>query len=117
VTELEVAEQDVRTWFCSMSRIDAPLGPVEVPLEVVATALVNLTVPKSAKGTREEPDSKSSTIHSASNSQRDGWPEKVWDTVFPVDSFVMVAVPPVLLDAFTVMVTVSPVLNEMPEKS
>lgn len=39
-------------------------------IPVVAEAPVKVTVPKSAKGTRELPDEKSSTIHSALSSWR-----------------------------------------------
>jgi hypothetical protein len=118
VTELDDAEQLVRTLLlCSMSIIVAPDGPTVLPDDVVATALENVTVPKSAKGTRLLPDSKSSTIHSASYSQSEGWPEKVCVTEVPLVLFLIVAVPPVLEDALTVTVTESPALKLMPEKS
>ncbi len=82
VTELSVVETSVMTWlFCSMSKMDAPGGPTVEPLLVVADAPVNVTVPKFAKGTREPPESKSSTIHSAFVSQRAGWSENVFETV------------------------------------
>ena len=117
VTEVEEAEQDVRTLLlCSMSMIVAPDGPTE-PEDEVADAPVKVTVPKLAKGTRPPFDSKSSTIHSASYSQSEGWPEKVCVTVVPFELFLMVAVPPVLEVAFTVVVTESPAEKLMPEKS
>ena len=117
VTELEPVETDVRTVLCSMSMRVAPDGPTLEPLFVVAAAPVNVTEPKLAKGTRPPPEEKSSTIHSASNSQSEGWPENVCETVLPVDLFVIVAVPPVLDDAVTVTVTVSPAEKLIPEKS
>ena len=102
--------------LCSMSMMVAPDGVV-VPEDEVAVASVKVTVPKLAKGTRPPFDSKSSTIHSASYSQSEGWPEKVWVTVVPFELFLMVAVPPVLEVAFTVVVTESPAEKLMPEKS
>ena len=102
--------------LCLMSMRVAPEGPTE-PLEVPADAPVNSTVPKLAKGTRELPSSKSSTIHSALYSQSEGWPENVCETDLPVLTFVIFAVPPVLDVAVTVTVTVSPAEKEMPEKS
>lgn len=90
------AEQLVRTSpFCSMSRI-SPLPPDTVPEEVVALAPVKETEPKLAKETRLEPDSKSSTIHSASVWHKEpSLPSllKVWVTDWPVVLSVTVAVP------------------------
>lgn len=90
------AEQLVRTSpLCSMSRM-LPLPPDTVPEEVVALAPVKVTEPKLAKETRLEPDSKSSTIHSASVWHKE--PKlpsllKVWLTDLPVVLFLTVAVP------------------------
>jgi hypothetical protein len=42
---------------------------------------------------------------------------KVWVTVFPVETLVTVAVPPVKLDAVTVTLMVFPAASVMPEKS
>ena len=118
MTELPLVETEVRTLlFCSMSMRVAPDGPTVEPETVPADAPVKVTVPKLAKGTRELPSSKSSTIHSALYSQSEGWPEKVCETVFPVDWLVIVAVPPVLEVAVTVTVTVSPAEKLIPEKS
>ena len=118
MTELDVVETEVKTWlFCSMSMSVAPEGPTAEPLFGVADAPVNVTLPKLANGTRPPPEEKSSTIHSASYSQSEGWPENVCETVLPVDSFVIVAVPPVLDDAVTVTLTESPAEKLMPEKS
>ena len=115
---MELVETEVRTvLLCSMSMIVAPDGPTDVPAVVVADAPVKVTVPKLAKGTSEEPSSKSSTIHSALYSQSEGWPEKVCETVLPLLLFVIVAVPPVLDVAVTVTVTESPAEKVMPEKS
>ena len=115
---MELVETEVRTLlFCSMSMSVEPDGPTVEPLVVVADAPVKVTVPKFAKGTRELPDSKSSTIHSALYSQSDGWPENVGETVWPFEWFVIVAVPPVLDVAVTVTVTLSPAEKLMPEKS
>ena len=117
MTEEPLVDTEVKTLLpCLMSMMVAPLGPV-VPDLVVASAFEKVTVPKLAKGTRPPPDEKSSTIHSASNSQSDGCPENECETDFPVDLFVTVAVPPVLEDAVTVTVTVSPALKLIPEKS
>lgn len=70
---------------------------------VVAEAPVKVTVPKSAKGTRALPDSKSSTIHSALSSWRAWLCEvKVWVTVVPLDTFSTTAVPAVVEVAVTV---------------
>ena len=118
VTESEVVETEVSTVLsCSMSMRVEPDGPTVEPLFVVADAPVKVTVPKLAKDTREPPDSKSSTIHSALYSQSDGWLENVCVTVLPFVWFVIVAVPPVFDDAVTVTVTVSPAEKVMPEKS
>ena len=94
----------------------APEGPVE-PEDVFAEASENVTVPKLAKGTMESPSSKSSTIHSASCSQSAEEDEMDLDTLWPLELFVMTAVPLVVLDAVTVSVTLSPGEKEMPEKS
>ena len=118
VTLLPLADALVSTRpFCSMLMIVAPDGPTDEPLLVPADAPVKVTVPKLAKGTSELPSSKSSTIHSASYSQSEGWPEKVCETVLPLELFVIVAVPPVLDVAVTVTVTESPAEKVMPEKS
>ena len=117
MTEDEEAEQEVRTTpLWRMSIIVAPDGPT-VPEDEVADAPVKLTAPKSAKGTRLPLDSKSSTIHSASYSQSEGWPEKVCVTDVPLELFLITAVPPVLEVAVTVVVTESPAEKLMPEKS
>lgn len=70
--------------------------------------LTKVTLPKSAKVTREPPSSKSSTIHSALYSHKSPStpPVKVWVTVLPVDTFSITAVPAVLLVAVTVTVTI-----------
>jgi hypothetical protein len=118
VTEVDDAEQLVMTLlFCSMSKIVAPDGPTVLPDKLVAAAFKNVTVPKSAIGSRLSPDSECSTIHSASNSQSAGWPENLCVTVTPVLWFTIVAVPPVLEAALTVRVTSSPALMVMPVKS
>ena len=118
MTELPLVETEVRTLlFCSMSMRVAPDGPTVEPLTVPADAPVKVTVPKLAKGTRELPSSKSSTIHSALYSQSEGWPEKVWVTDVPFELFLIVAVPPVLVVAVTVVVTESPAEKLIPEKS
>lgn len=117
MTDEELAEALVNTSpFCSRSIMVAPAGVV-VPEEVVACALVKVTVPKSAKGTKEEPSSKSSTIHSAFSWQR--WAEEVraLETVWPRLTLVIVAVPEVVEEAATVTVTVSPASMVMPVKS
>ena len=102
---------------CSMSMSVASPGP-SVPEEVVAVASVKVTVPKSAKSTREPPEEKSSTIHSALSSSRALlWPLKVWVTVSPVLTFSITAVPPVVEVAVTVAVIVSPAEMVMPLKS
>src|SRR5437879_1378898 len=95
----------------------APEGVTEEPL-LVAAAPVKVTVPKSAKGTREPLDSKSSTIHSAlySHSWFDS-PLKEWVTVLPVETFSTVAVPADLLDAVTVILMTFPDAMVMPLKS
>ena len=95
----------------------APDGPTVEPLMVPAAAPVNVTLPKSANGTSPSVVLKSSTIHSASYSHSAGWPENVCETVWPVDSFVISAVPPVVDVAVTVTVTESPAEKLMPEKS
>src|ERR1700753_1366152 len=100
-----------------MSMIVAPDTPT-LPLEVVAEAPLKVTVQKLANGTRELPDSKSSTIHSAlvSQSLLDS-PLKVWVTVLPVETFSMTAEPAPVLDAVTVILMVFPAEMLMPEKS
>ncbi len=118
MTELLPVETEVRTLlFCSMSMRVEPEGPAVPPLTRPADAPVNVTVPTFAKGTREPPDSKSSTIHSALYSQSAGWPLKVCDTVLPFVLFLIVTEPPVLEVAVTVTVTLSPAEKLMPEKS
>lgn len=105
MTPEELVEAEVKTLpFCSISMSVAPAGVTVLPEIVVACAFVNLTVPKSAKGTREFPSSKSSTIHSAFSWQ--SLDEEVRDcvTVLPVDTFVMTAVPEVVLDAVTFLI-------------
>ena len=118
MTELPLVETEVRTLlFCSMSMRVAPDGPTVEPETVPADAPVKVTVPKLAKGTRELPSSKSSTIHSAFSWQSDGWPENVCETVWPVERFSSVAVPEVSDDAVTVTVISSPAASETPLKS
>lgn len=117
VTSEELLETEVKILpFCLISRRLAPEGPM-FPEDVVASALVKVTVPKLAKGTREPFSSKSSTIHSAFSWQR-AWVE-VRDlvTVFPVVLFSMIALPDLVVVAVTVVVMTSPALMEMPEKS
>jgi hypothetical protein len=117
VTELLVVETEVKTLlFCSMSMMVAPEGPT-VPEEVVASAPLKVTDPKLAKGTRLEPSSKSSTIHSAFSWQRAE--EEVSDlvTVLPVETFSITAVPALVLLAVTVSLIVLPAEMEIPEKS
>jgi hypothetical protein len=112
-------EQLVRILVCSISIIVAPVTPT-APAESVAEHPVNVTVPKSAKDTRLPPCSKSSTIHSAlysHNEPSEASLEKVWVTVTPVETFLMVATPPVLEDAVTVTVMTLPAAIEMPLKS
>lgn len=110
-------EQSVRTVVsCLISIILAPVTPTVFPL-CTAEAPVNVTVPKLAKVTWDPPESKSSMIHSALVSQ--SVPKlasllKLWVTVFPVEVFLIIAVPPVLEVAVTVTVTTSPAENEMP---
>lgn len=95
-------DDEVRTLlFCLMSIIVAPCGPT-LPLAVVAVLLVKVTVPKFAKGTRDPPEEKSSTIHSALSSWRArDWPEKECVTFLPVVRFSTTAVPAVVLVAVT----------------
>ena len=114
--ELEVETLVSVLPFCWMSMMFALPGATLL-LAVFADAPVKVTVPKLAKGTSEEPSSKSSTIHSALYSHSDGWPENVCVTVLPLLTFVIVAVPPVFDDAVTVTVTSSPAEKVMPEKS
>lgn len=117
MTEEPEVETLVKTLLlCLMSMMLAPEGPTE-PEEVLAEASVKVTVPKLAKGTRELPSSKSSTIHSASCSQRAEEEVIFLLTLWPLELFVMTAVPAVVLEAVTVRVTESPALKEMPEKS
>lgn len=86
-----------------MSMMVPPLG-VTVPAEPEAEASVKVTEPKLARGTRLEPDSKSSTIHSALVSQRvEGGLLKEWVTFWPVVRFSRVATPAVLEEASTSM--------------
>tara|TARA_R110002060_G_scaffold22072_5_gene29951 strand:- start:3306 stop:3662 length:357 start_codon:yes stop_codon:yes gene_type:complete len=115
--------------------IVAPVTPTLVPL-FTADAPLKVTVPKLANETREPPDSKSSTIHSALYSQsepREASLLKVWVTDVPVGyvslvdsdlksdgplvTFLTIAVPAVLLVAVTVTVITSPAAMVMPEKS
>lgn len=113
VTVLPLVDADVSTRpFCSMLMIVAPDGAA--PL---AVAPVKVTVPQFASGTSELPSSKSSTIHSASCSQSAGWPENVCETVWPVEWFTIVAVPPVRDVAVTETVMELPAASEMPVKS
>lgn len=113
MTELPETDTEVRVWpFCCISMIVAPDGPTPPAL-----APLKVTVPKLAKGTRLLPDEKSSTIHSALVWQSDGWPEKVCDTVWPRELFLMVAVPPVKELAETVTLMLSPAARVIPVKS
>ena len=129
-------EQSVKiVLLCSISMIVAPVTPTLVPL-FTADAPLKVTVPKLANETREPPDSKSSTIHSALYSQsepREASLLKVWVTDVPVGyvslvdsdlksdeplvTFLTIAVPAVLLVAVTVTVITSPAAMVMPEKS
>jgi len=118
VTELDPVETEVRTVLPCLMSIIVPLdGPSVAPVLVVATALVNATVPKLANGTSEPPSSKSSTIHSAFSRQRAL--ELLIDlvTVCPVDVFLITAVPFLVLLAVTVVVMTSPAEMLMPLKS
>lgn len=118
VTEEPEVETEVKTLlFCSMSMMLAPDGETVEPEEVFAEASVKVTVPKLAKATRELPSSKSSTIHSASCSHRAEEEVIFLLTLWPLELFVMTAVPEVVLEAVTVRVTESPASKEMPEKS
>lgn len=86
----------------------ASLVPTLVPLDVLATAPVKRTVPKSANATSEPLDSKSSTIHSAF------WPPSADDEVMvlltdlPVVRFSMTATPLVDEDDVTEKKMTSP---------
>lgn len=117
VTEEPETEELVRTFpFCLMSMRVAPAG-VTLPEPVVAEAPVKVTVPKSANGTREPPEEKSSTIHSALSSCRAWvWPVNVWLTEVPLDTFFTTAVPAVVEVAVTVTVIVSPAEMLIPLK-
>ena len=118
VTELSPTDTDVTSWLsCTRSMSSAPDGPTLSPLAVPAAAPVNVTLPKSAKGTSPSSVLKSSTIHSASYWHSAVWSENVYETVSPVESFVTSAVPPVVDDAVTVTVTESPAEKLIPEKS
>ena len=88
-----------------------------MPLDVVADAPVNWTVPKLAKGTSESPSSKSSTIHSAFSWHSAGWREKVCVIVWPERWFTSVAEPAVVEVAVTVAVIESPARTLKPVKS
>lgn len=122
VTVEDVSEQSVRTLLlCSISMIVAPVTPTVLPL-LTADADVNVTVPKSAKGTSEQVllhSSKSSTIHSALYSQREPsvTPVNVSVTVVPVVKLSITAVPDVLEVAVTVILMESPAEIVIPEKS
>ena len=112
-----MVETEVRVLpLCWMSMRTAPEGPTELD-DVLATAPEKVTVPKLAKGTSDEPSSKSSTIHSASCSQSAELEVIDLETVLPLVLFVITAVPALVLVAVTVRVTESPALNVMPEKS
>jgi hypothetical protein len=117
VTEEPETDELVRTFpFCLMSIRVAPEG-VTVPEDPLAEAPVNVTVPKSANGTREPPEEKSSTIHSALSSCRARvWPVNVWVTEVPLDTFLTTAVPAVVEVAVTVTVIVSPAEMLIPLK-
>lgn len=109
--------QLVKTLFCSISMIVAPVRPTVVP-DLTAEAAEKVTVPKSAKETRLLPSSKSSTIHSALYSQREPREAslvKLWVTVTPVEVFTIVATPAVLEDAVTVTLITLPAASVMPE--
>lgn len=117
MTEEPETEELVRTLlFCLMSIRVAPEG-VTVPEDPLAEAPVKVTVPKLANGTREPPEEKSSTIHSALSSCRAcDWPVKVWVTEVPFDTFLTTAVPAVVEVAVTVTVMVSPAEMLIPLK-
>ena len=117
VTEDELADTEVSTRpFCSMLMMVAPDG-VSEPLARPADTPVNVTVPQLARGTRELPSEKSSTIHSAFSWQSAGWPENVCDTCWPVEWLMSVAVPPVSEVATTDAVIESPAWRVNPVKS
>lgn len=101
-----------------MSTIRPDEGPT-VPVEVVADALEIVIGPKF--GTVETPDEGySSRIHSALVSHKAAVDEgavRVLVTVFPLVTFWIATVPAVVEVAVTVILTVSPALNVMPEKS
>lgn len=78
---------------------------------------VKVTLSKSTKLTREPPEEKSSTIHSALYSQSSSLSaEKEWVTVLPVVVFSRVTVPAFRLLASAVMMMESPAETEKPEK-
>lgn len=113
----ESAEAEVKTLLlCLISRMEAPEGPID-PEEVVALASEKTTLSKLAKGTRELPSSKSSTIHSAFSWQRAAVEVRDLVTVFPVVLFSMTALPALVVEEVTVTVISSPALMSMPEKS
>lgn len=113
-----MVDTDVRTVLpCLMSMRVAPDGPTDEPEDVFADAPVNVTVPKFANGTSDEPSSKSSTIHSAFSSHSAAVDVIDFVTVLPFVLFVMTAVPDLVVAAVTVTVTESPAEKVMPEKS
>ena len=88
-------------------------GITTVPLFVIASSFV-----KSIGTVGEDtPEPMASTFHSASCSHNAMVEESFFDTVFPVERFVMVAMPVVVDVAVTFNVTESPALNAIPEKS
>jgi hypothetical protein len=86
--ESEIKLTSVKTSLLvfSISMMVAELTPSE-DCEVAATQFVNVTFPKSAKAMREEPSSKSSTIHSAFSPPRAEVEVKAFVTVWPVVRF------------------------------
>jgi len=89
---------------------------VEVTPLAMKVAPVKVTVPKSANGTKELPEVKSSTIHSAFSPQRVPlfWLVKVCEAVSPVLTFSKVVTPPVVLVLVTVTLITLPAATLMP---
>jgi hypothetical protein len=118
VSDEEPEVTDVRTLPLCLISIRVPeLGPSVLPVLVVAIALLKVTAPKSANGTKEFPSSKSSTIHSAFS--RHSALVLVIDlvTVLPVVTFSMTALPFWVELAVTVILMTLPADIGIPEKS
>lgn len=111
VTVLPEILAEVKIVFCSISMRVASAA-VTVPEEVVASAPVNLTVPKLAKGTSEQSfpshSSKSSTIHSALNSHNFAVEVTALETDVPLLLLIISRVPEVVLATVAVRVIESP---------